>query len=91
MTLEQLRDQIDQIDRDLLVLIEKRMALVEQVIDYKRDKQVQVLDNGREQAVLDRIAGLVENPQYQKTAVAIFADIMKNSRRYQNEKLAHDR
>ncbi|NQO47061.1 chorismate mutase [Streptococcus suis] len=88
MDLDMIRSQINQLDEELVALLEKRMELVDQVTAYKRATGKPVLDASREQAVLDRVGSLVENPAYRSAIVATFSDIMAQSRAYQAEKLA---
>ena len=50
--LEQLRSEIDRVDRQLLPLFIKRMELSSGVADYKRSVGMPVLDSAREKQVL---------------------------------------
>ncbi|HFR3550742.1 TPA: chorismate mutase [Streptococcus suis] len=88
MLLEDIRKDINDLDCQLVSLLEQRMELVNQVTAYKRATGKPVLDASREQAVLDRVGSLVENPDYRSAIVATFSDIMAQSRAYQAEKLA---
>ena len=88
MNLEKLRQEINQIDDDLIVVLEKRMNLVNQVATYKQETGKAVLDTKREKAILGRVADHVENPVYKDTILATFKDILKNSRAYQEQKKA---
>ena len=86
MNLEELRQEINQIDDELVVLLEKRMKLVNQVATYKQETGKAVLDAKREEVILGRVADHVENPAYKDTILATFKDILKNSRAYQEQK-----
>lgn len=88
MNLEELRQEINQIDDDLVVLLEKRMNLVSQVAAYKQKTGKAVLDTKREEVILGRVSDHVENPVYKDTILATFKDILKNSRAYQEQKKA---
>ena len=88
MNLEKLRQEINQIDDDLVVLLEKLMNLVNQVAAYKQETGKAVLDTKREEVILGRVADHVENPIYKDTILATFKDILKNSRAYQEKKKA---
>lgn len=83
MTLEELRTQIDTVDQQLTQLLEKRMALVLQIAEYKKTTQKTVRDLAREQIVLEEVAQRVKNPEYTATIVATYQDILKHSRAYQ--------
>ena len=56
MNLEELRQEINQIDDELVVLLEKRMKLVSQVAAYKQETGKAVLDTKREEVILGRVA-----------------------------------
>lgn len=88
MNLEELRQEINQIDDELVVLLEKRMKLVNQVAAYKQETGKAVLDTKREEVILGRVAAHVEHPVYKDTILATFKDILKNSRAYQEQKKA---
>ncbi|HFI0151379.1 TPA: chorismate mutase [Streptococcus suis] len=90
MNLQDIRQDINQIDAQLVALLERRMSLVDQVTAFKRQTGKAVLDSKREEEVLKRVADLVENPAYQATIRATFADIMSQSRAYQTERLTTD-
>ena len=85
-----IRQEIDQVDQELVVLLEKRMALVTQVADYKRATGKAILDTSREKVVLNKVASRVQNKDFETTLVNTFADIMKNSRDYQAKQLKAD-
>jgi len=88
MNLEELRQKINQLDDNLVVLLEQRMNLVSQVADYKQATGKAVLDSKREEVILGRVSDRVENPVYKDTILATFKDILKNSRAYQEQKKA---
>ena len=87
MNLDLIRQEIDQVDEKLMGLLEKRMSLVMQVADYKRETGKAILDTTREKIILSKVASCVSNKDFEETLVNTFADIMKNSRDYQASKL----
>ncbi|MCL1949860.1 MAG: chorismate mutase [Turicibacter sp.] len=52
MNLTELRDEIDQLDLELIALFQKRMEIVTKVSDYKRENNLPTLDKGRESSKL---------------------------------------
>lgn len=88
--LELTRKEIDQVDQQLVVLLEKRMQLVNDVAAYKKATGKPILDTSREEIVLNKVASRVQNKAFEETLVNTFADIMKNSRNYQAKQLADD-
>lgn len=85
-----IRQEIDQVDQELVALLEKRIALVTQVAAYKRVTGKAILDTSREKVVLNKVASRVQNKDFETTLVNTFADIMKNSRDYQAKQLKAD-
>lgn len=83
MELEAIRQSIDDIDGQLVKLLEARLALVSQVLAYKQAHQLPVLDENREQALLELVSQRTKNPAYQAPIRATFEDILKHSRAYQ--------
>ena len=55
--LDVIRQEIDQVDQELVVLLEKRMTLVNQVAAYKKATGKAILDTSREDAVLKKVTG----------------------------------
>ncbi|MGT2929536.1 chorismate mutase [Streptococcus dentasini] len=87
MDLELIRQNIDVIDQELVILIEKRMNLVSQVAAFKKETGKAIYDKEREDAILTKVSELVTDKNYEPFVVATFADIMKESRAYQNHNL----
>ena len=87
MNLEEIRQEIDRVDDALVALLEKRMNLVGQVVDFKKSTGKAVLDNKREEVITSRVADKVENKDYQAAIVATFSDILKHSRTFQKQQI----
>ena len=58
--LQQYREEIDRIDRQMVELFRQRMAVTGQVGQYKLERGIPVLDAQRERQVLQDKARLVE-------------------------------
>jgi len=68
MEIEQIREQIDNVDSQLLKLFVERMRLGEQVASFKREHNLPVLNKSREREILARVqqeAGEMEPYAYQ--------------------------
>ena len=85
MDLDIIRQEIDQVDDLIVHLLEKRMHLVEGVVAVKKASGKQILDTKREELIFERVGNKVEDNRYQETIVAIFSDILKRSRAYQDK------
>jgi len=57
MTLEEIRQEIDQVDDAIVTLLEQRMNLVDQVVALKKLTGTAVLDSKREDVIFARVAG----------------------------------
>ena len=87
MNLDIIRQEIDQIDDQIVKLLEERMHLVEGVVAYKKASGKPILDTKREEIIFEKVKNRVEDKRYQKTIVATFSDILKRSRDYQDQNI----
>lgn len=83
--LESLRSEIDSIDREIVRLFERRMAVTEQVGEYKQKRGMAVLDQTRHRAVLESKAGLLQEPSLKTDVTLLYETIMGISRRQQRK------
>ena len=87
MDLASIRQEIDQIDDQIVKLLEERMHLVEGVVAYKKASGKPILDTKREEIIFEKVRNRVTNKNYQETIVATFSDILKRSRDYQDQNI----
>ncbi len=87
MNLDMIRQEIDQIDDQIVKLLEERMHLVEGVVAYKKASGKPILDSKREEVIFEKVKNRVEDKRYQETIVATFSDILKRSRDYQDQSI----
>ena len=87
MDLDIIRQEIDQIDDQIVKLLEERMHLVEEVVAYKKASGKPILDTKREAVIFEKIRNRVGDKRYQETIVATFSDILKRSRDYQDQNI----
>ncbi|MCD7918691.1 MAG: chorismate mutase [Clostridiales bacterium] len=85
--LDELRKEIDAIDRQIVPLYEQRMRVSRQVGEYKLKNDKAILDPGREQEVLTAKAALVEDKALRPYVVALYEQIMAQSRMIQTKLL----
>ncbi len=86
--LQEIREQLDQIDRKLVELFEERMSLCGNVAEFKIRTGKAVYDGEREKQKLEAARELAHG-DFNKQAVAeLFSQIMTISRRYQYQILA---
>ena len=90
MDLQELRNKIDKVDREILSLFIERMDLCEQVAQYKIENSLPVFQGNREQDIINNIKK--NTPDNLKSgAVALFYNIMDISKCIQQEKLLNDK
>jgi len=61
MTLEEIRQEIDQVDDALVALLEQRMNLVGQVVAFKKSTGKAVADPKREETILATFADILKH------------------------------
>ena len=81
MNLDEIRVDIDKIDKDIVELIKKRMNLSLSVAEYKINNGKKVFDAKREKAILDKVDNL--GGKYGHAARLIYSTIMEQSRALQ--------
>ena len=87
MNLDIIRQEIDQIDDQIVKFLEERMHLVEGVVAYKKASGKPILDSKREEVIFEKVKNRVEDKRYQETIVTTFSDILKRSRDYQDQNI----
>lgn len=83
--LDTLRQEIDRIDKEMVALFERRMAVTQQVGEYKQKVGMAVLDKTRHRAVLESKAELVTKPELKTDVTLLYETIMGFSRRQQRK------
>ena len=81
----EIREQINNIDDQIIALWKERMALSLQVAEYKKEHNLPILDEQREKELLDRISNFA-GEELEEYSRDLYAKIMSISRSYQQEK-----
>ncbi len=89
MNIEELRKEIDTIDKELVGLFVKRMGVAAQVADYKRENGKPVLDPQRERMLLQKVSDLAGEDMESQTRI-LYQLILSLSRSYQSHLLGLD-
>ncbi len=82
--IENARKQINEVDRELARLFEKRMEAVREVAEYKRERGLQIEDLKREAEVIAHNSELVESDELREYFVNFLQMNMDISKRYQH-------
>ena len=85
--LEESRRKIDEIDREIVQLFQRRMGVAADVAAYKRSTGKKVFDAKRENEKISSLRNMVEDEFYKIGVEELFRQIMSISRKYQYQKL----
>lgn len=77
------REQINQIDQQLIDLLQQRFAVTDEVGRIKWQNGIPVLDAEREAMILASIGQRVEDDQIKDTVIRVYQHIMAESRQRQ--------
>ena len=83
MGIERYREEIDRIDGEIRELVEKRMAVVKDIAEYKREKGLPILDVRRER---EKLASLSEetDEEIRRYMTVLYSLMFELSRSYQS-------
>lgn len=90
MDLNEIRKDIDAIDDQIVKLLEQRSQLAVDVAKYKKENHMQVMQQGREQFIIDRIRDAVSD-EMKNSAEITFTTIMDLSKCRQHHLLTEKR
>ena len=78
--LEQCRKEIDEIDKELINLFERRMDVAIRVANCKKENDLPIYDEERESKVIKKNVDNLKNKNYDLLARRFFLSIMELSR-----------
>ena len=87
--LETLRKEIDEIDTQLAVLIEKRLEIVTKVGAYKKENNIPIQDIKRDKAVINNALRNINDEKYNEYIKKVFNSIILISKSIQYEKIIY--
>ncbi|MBO4667381.1 MAG: chorismate mutase [Bacilli bacterium] len=82
--LEELRKEIDEIDKQISILFNERMNIVKKINIYKKNNNIDVLDTKREEYLLQENLKHVDK-EYQDLYLELEKKILSLSKEYQNK------
>ncbi len=83
--LQETRQELDAVDREIVRLFERRMNISREVAAYKIAHGMQVLDRSREEQVLDSRGRMLDDPYWAPAVHALYERIMALSRAEQQK------
>ncbi len=84
--LNKLREEINQVDREMVELFKRRMNIAASVAEYKKENGLPVLDAARERALLGRVSDMA-GEEFDGYARTLYHTMLDVSRAYQYTKL----
>lgn len=81
--LNESRQAINEIDREMAGLFERRMQAAKQIAEYKKEHGLPIYDAAREQAVIERSAAYIKDYDVRSYYVRFLNDTMAVSKLYQ--------
>ena len=83
--LEKCRQIIDEIDTKIIELYEKRMEVVENVIKYKLENNIPVLDSNREDLMLKNNLEKIKNKRFKNYYNSVLSGFLTASKSLQDD------
>ena len=85
--LEESRLQIDEADIQIAKLFEQRFHAVRNVLEYKREHGMQILDSSREKAIMEKNSQRLEDRSLEPYFRDFYQHMMDVSKKYQKDLL----
>jgi monofunctional chorismate mutase len=81
----ELRNKIDELDTKIISLYEERMKVVIEVIQYKIENNIPILDNSREAIMLEKNLNKIKDPKFKKYYKDVLDGYLKASKEMQKD------
>ena len=79
----ELRQQIDDLDKDIIQLLKKRMGISKEVGKLKEKLDIPVEDKNREDEIIDRLTKQAGRNLSEEQLIRIFTAVFKSSKQVQ--------
>ncbi|HBV67053.1 MAG TPA: chorismate mutase [Clostridiales bacterium] len=80
MDLNNARIEINRIDREIVLLLEKRFDFVAKIGKFKKENNLPVYDPEREKIVISNCISYLNNKEYSKAIKDVYRQIMDSSK-----------
>jgi chorismate mutase/prephenate dehydratase len=81
--LQQARLEINEVDKEMAALFERRMRAAKEIAEYKKERGLQIYDAQRERAVIEKNSAYIGDYDIQSYYVRFLDDVMAVSKQYQ--------
>ena len=82
--IQDLRREIDKIDQEIVKLFNHRLEIAKKIALYKKANNLAVLDQKREDALLEKISKISQD-EYKEETLKLYDGILKISKDYQKK------
>lgn len=79
--MENYRSKLNEIDKNMLDIFIERLKVVEEIGKYKKNHNIKILDQQRENEIISKGLSKIENPDYReyyKKFIELLMDISKD-------------
>lgn len=83
--LQEQRNKIDKIDKQIVKLFEERMNTVVEIAKIKKENNMQIFDSSRENLVIEKVKSYLENKEIEGYLTEFYLELMKISKKYQKD------
>ena len=80
-----LRIEIDDIDQELTKLLERRLNVAKKIAEYKKEQDLPILDESREEVVIQKNIDRLNNPDYADKVREFYINLMDISKSVQED------
>lgn len=87
--LEDFRKEIDEVDKELTALFEKRMEIVSEVFKYKIENNIPILNSTREGEIIRKNTDRLNNKKLEHYLKGFFIKVLDLSKSYQDHEINH--
>lgn len=90
VVLEQYKKQLDLCDTQLVSLLEQRLEIIENIMEYKKKEGISILQSEREKQVRKLVRTQLNKPKFRDEIFDIYRSIIENSKKIQAKTLFQD-
>nr|WP_276939513.1 chorismate mutase [Helcococcus sueciensis] len=83
--LQEERNKIDEIDKQIVKLFEERMETASKIAKVKKENNMEIFDSSRENLVIEKVKSYLENKELEKYLEKFYLDLMGVSKDYQKD------
>lgn len=83
--LDNARERINEIDLEMIKLFKERMNAVNDVVSYKLENNLPVLDSSREQDLIEKNLKALDCKELEEYYLTFFDGVLKSSKDYQKK------